>query len=83
MNKPEDFPLYQVNDSTGELTLFVRCKLCNEAVWDRSKDGPVKHDALIIAGATHLTIRHADGWMFRPTFKGFGNLPKDVSTPKT
>ena len=46
---PEDDPLYQITDSTGGLTLFVRCKLCNGTVWDRSKDGPVEHDALVKA----------------------------------
>lgn len=82
MSNPEESPLYQINDSTGELTLFVRCKLCNEAVWDRAKDGPVEHDALVMAGAAHLTIRHADLYEVRPEFKGLGNISKDKFTPK-
>lgn len=57
-------PLYQVTDKTGDLTLFVRCKICQATIWDRSKDGPVKHDLLVTTGIAHLTIQH--GYIIKP-----------------
>jgi len=64
-------PLETITDAGGELVLFVRCTICGTNVWDRSKDGPVTHDALVKAGGLHLGVAHADRYEITPAGSEF------------